>query len=793
MSMEKRYYEARKLAADLEHSRAEAEAAERRAAVQRAVREGQEFVNAIRSRFERGRNAKVDKTSKEFALGFYDDKLHRGRVQTHDRMKVLQIIRDVNPDASLALWNFLRLSNQGHEVEVKGSGDKIDQKATDYINKELAPRVGKLYGGGMDMLVNVLNISTFTSGANALEVELNDQLNDVVDFHVVDPAILHFRRNRQTDVVELCVTKDDGEVKVLNEEQVFYSPLDPDVGDPYGRSPILPTLHAIFFQIEVLRDLKAVMHHQGHARFDITMMTENMKKNMPEHITNAGPAAIEAFINKVCDGIEDGFSELDPDDNLIHTDDVDIDMVGGNGTAAMDISSVMAVIDRQVTASLKSLPVLLGRNESTSETHATIQWEIYKAGIRSMQNATKRTMEKAYNLALRVRGIQGKVTVTFEELSVRDRLKDAQAENMEIMNEIEKVNQGWIKNDDASIAITGTKAVDDPKPPPAPIIQQPPPPNPEDGEDFPNQQAEAKAAIRSLNNKTEPDPYIAEIPTDWAEEAAIFCTEQIPNVEDELANELDKIIALVEAAGMPPSDVLVDANTLRLKYAGRPTAVKPAPPDLFSFWVKSIVLNDGFFSQQLNLFTDLLAGIVRGAATISGVSTLLELGTGTQFNTKDRALLQYITTQSERSASLIRGESDKRVIQSLWDVVYEGDYTIPKATERLQQDYGFSKKRAKVIARTEIIGASHKGQYVADTQSGIVIAKTWQSALDGKTREAHVKADQQTVAFDQPFKVKGEYLLHPSDQSLGASPGNVIQCRCWYSRILQGEKWEPSP
>lgn len=792
MSIEKRYYEARKEAADLDHARIEAEAAKRRVATQQAIREGQEFVNAIRSRFERGRNAKTENINKNFGLGFYDDTLHRNRAQTRERMDVLKIIRDVNPDASLALWNFLRLSNQGHEVECFSSSGKLDQKATDYINNEVAPRVGKLYGGGMDMLVNVLNLSTFTSGANAMEVELNDQLNDVVDFHVIDPGILHFRRNRQTDVVELCVKRDDGEIKVLNTEQVFYSPLDPDVGDPHGRSPILPTLHAIFFQIEVLSDLRAVVHHQGHARFDIKMMTENMKKNMPEHITQQGPAAIEAFINTVCDGIEDGFSELDPDDNLIHTDDVEIDMVGGK-SGSIDITSLMSVIDRQVTASLKSLPVLLGRNESTSETHATIQWEIYKAGIRSMQNATKRTIEKAYKVALRVRGIQAKVTVTFNELSVRDRLKDAQAENMEIMNEIEKVNQGWIKNDDASIAITGSKAVDDPNPPPAPIIQQPPLPNPEDDEDFPKQQAEAKAATRSLINKSKPDPYIAEIPTDWAEEAAIYCTDTIPDVETELENELAKIVDLVEAAGMPPSDLLVEAKTLRMKYAGRPVAVKPEPPDLFSNWVKVIVLGDGFFSQQLNLFTDLLAGIVRGAATISGVSTLLELATGTQFNTKDRALLQYITTQSERSASLIRGESDKRVIQSLWDVVYEGDYTIPKATERLQQDYGFSKKRAKVIARTEIIGASHKGQFIADRQSGIVIAKTWNSALDGKTREPHVKADQQTVAFDEPFKVKGEYLLHPSDQSLGASPGNVIQCRCWYSRILQGEKWEPSP
>jgi len=56
--------------------------------------------------------------------------------------------------------------------------------------------------------------------------------------------------------------------------------------------------------------------------------------------------------------------------------------------------------------------------------------------------------------------------------------------------------------------------------------------------------------------------------------------------------------------------------------------------------------------------------------------------------------------------------------------------------------------------------------------------KTWVAILDGKTRPAHVAADGQTVPYNQPYTVGGEKLRFPRDTSLGASLGNVANCRC---------------
>lgn len=54
--------------------------------------------------------------------------------------------------------------------------------------------------------------------------------------------------------------------------------------------------------------------------------------------------------------------------------------------------------------------------------------------------------------------------------------------------------------------------------------------------------------------------------------------------------------------------------------------------------------------------------------------------------------------------------------------------------------------------------------------------KTWVAILDERTRPWHEEADGQTVPIDQPFIVHGEELMMPRDDSLGASPDNIINC-----------------
>jgi hypothetical protein len=737
----------------------------------RAQRQVKKYFTGLRqsvgSHLESGKQT-LDRWERQFA--WYDGVIKRNKLRSKNVMDTLSLIRDINPDASLAIWNFLRLSNQGHELECLKPTGTNDKQGLDYLNS-LAMRVGRLYKGGADQLINVLNLTGYTQGAIALEVELNESLTDVVDFHAVDPSTLDFRKNKETGVLELVQKQLDGTYKVLNEEQVFYYPIDPDIGDPYGRSPILPVLQIVFFQVEVLKDLKAVAHHQGHARFDISIMEEAILKNIPPSISAQGEVAVREFVMKYINDIEKKFKSLKPDDNFIHPDSVKVEMTGGTNGKSMDVTKIIDVINQQVVSSLKQLPILLGRNEGSTETHGTIQWQIYVSGIESIQRGTKRILERAYNLALQIQGKQSRARLTFNKLRTTDRQAEATAEKTETETKILQVQQGWIDNNEAANDMVGHDAVAEPQPVSiAPALGR-------------SRRMQVKRTPKTRANDTEEDDFVSAINESWASDVAKLTTKATNAFHDLLQSQLRAYKKRLKAADSPPTRVLLSVERLRsINIRGS----KPEPSKDFEEWVRVNILQDS--SEQMELWDSEGRDWIEQAIQISGEATLGELNTEIEFNAKDENLLSWLTEWSKRQPELIQGTTDEDVIMTLWDIVYEGEYTIDKAASALEEAYGFSIGRSRVIARTEMISAGRCGQYSADLQSGMVIGKTWQSTHDSNTRHAHAAADGQTVKFDDPFIVDGEELMFPGDSSQGASAKNVIQCRCFYTRILKGEE-----
>lgn len=64
--------------------------------------------------------------------------------------------------------------------------------------------------------------------------------------------------------------------------------------------------------------------------------------------------------------------------------------------------------------------------------------------------------------------------------------------------------------------------------------------------------------------------------------------------------------------------------------------------------------------------------------------------------------------------------------------------------------------------------------------------KRWDTQGDDRVRPGHVFADSQVQDTGDPFEVAGELLRYPGDTELGASVGNIINCRCsaFYSAQL---------
>ena len=93
--------------------------------------------------------------------------------------------------------------------------------------------------------------------------------------------------------------------------------------------------------------------------------------------------------------------------------------------------------------------------------------------------------------------------------------------------------------------------------------------------------------------------------------------------------------------------------------------------------------------------------------------------------------------------------------------------------------------RAARIVRTETHGAANKATHSAVKSTGYSQKKIWRATLDDRVRGArskdrfnHLYANKQVQSMNDFFIVSRQKLMYPGDHSLGASAGNVVNCRC---------------
>lgn len=162
----------------------------------------------------------------------------------------------------------------------------------------------------------------------------------------------------------------------------------------------------------------------------------------------------------------------------------------------------------------------------------------------------------------------------------------------------------------------------------------------------------------------------------------------------------------------------------------------------------------------------------------------------TQISYFDKLLSDYVgefggdklKTISETSLN----EALKIVKTSLADGVALGQSidTIASQIESIFKGQGYKNSlyMATRVARTEIIGASNRGQLIGAQNTGLEMNKQWVSRIDSATRTFakssfdHAGAHGETVGLYDMFKRTGENMQHPGD--INASVGNIVNCRC---------------
>lgn len=390
--------------------------------------------------------------------------LDERRFSTMSVSDMIDAFIDAHPDVSFAVWNFLRMGNSGYTIRVSklGSGKPYTQgeKAIKELFDRLEiPSMEQFERSrSINKVINQLLLSTVTRGAAALELVLTSGMNDVAFFAPVDPATIDFK------------LEGDRFIPYQNEEisldipTFFYEGLDEVIDDPYGRSPLISALTMVLFQLQILNDLKAVVHNQGYPRYDISIIEEVLLNRMPIAIRN-NEEKKQKWLNERLQEIIEMYNDLEPDDAFVHYNSVEVGMTGAgkSGGINIDPERLMQAVDSLVMSGLKTLSTILGRRSTgNTESFAKIETKLYLKGVEAIQDVVGTVMSRALTFYLNLTGKQGVVEFTFNSAEIRTELEKAQFEQIALMNYAYMRDQGWIDQEEAAMRAVGHAPVTEP-------------------------------------------------------------------------------------------------------------------------------------------------------------------------------------------------------------------------------------------------------------------------------------------------------------------------------------------
>jgi hypothetical protein len=108
-----------------------------------------------------------------------------------------------------------------------------------------------------------------------------------------------------------------------------------------------------------------------------------------------------------------------------------------------------------VIQALDETPTMMGV-EGASFNFGSVAWAVRAQGLEDLRDDVLQLLKMAGDLHLRLLGLPLETAIEVEPIRTTDKLVDAQAETVEIGNQLTLVDRGYITDETASVTLTGT-------------------------------------------------------------------------------------------------------------------------------------------------------------------------------------------------------------------------------------------------------------------------------------------------------------------------------------------------
>lgn len=382
-----------------------------------------------------------------------------------NKFKAIEIIIDETPDGKQAYNTYLRLANQGINIELYNRNTGRRVKRYDTECRDFCAKLGINNSEGLDGMIDQLHGSSVARGGMACEVIVNSDATDIEDVLLVDPAtFVEYKYIENEHRYAIFQSRDDFNKVDLYEGNFFFVPHQPKAGRPDGTLQFLPAVITMTQFYQLFADSMRILNRIGYPRYLTTIDIEALLASVPASMKSTLEQQ-NKLMQQAFDMTEQNLREIGKDSDIVTSSTNKVEVIGGgvNGSG-IDVRAWFEVLEPLIVNSFTMTPVLMGRLTSGSYSLGTVEFKIVTDTVDSMRRGSKRILEDIINLWARVRGYPVYAVVTHNPINWEVQKEKLEVELMRMQKARRAEEYGWITHDIAAIDGIGAEKAESKNP-----------------------------------------------------------------------------------------------------------------------------------------------------------------------------------------------------------------------------------------------------------------------------------------------------------------------------------------
>lgn len=366
-------------------------------------------------------------------------------IDAHEaRIRLYRFLRDHVPALNAAVWTWVRMAAGRLKYTIRDkTGTQIASERVDAVVENLSRRLYdnryQKFAGIDALLVEFFN-TLFSDGSVCGELLVDPSGTGVERFYFIDPSTIRFKLDRSGDW-EMFQQVEEKKIDLLQPSTYFYG-LDANSVEPWGKSLLSAVPFAARVEQALVTDMHKSMHNAGYHRIHV-------KVKPPERLPGEDHEAYVSRANEYFDETVGMMRDIEPEDNPITWDDVQIEYIGPASKISASSSWYInhkAVIE-EICAGTHLAPFMLGYSYGSTQSWAEFNFELLQRQLRTIQNAAIRFLQWITEVEFALKGIDVECRWEFEDAINIGVLDKRRAESILVDNVLKKLDAGLITMD----------------------------------------------------------------------------------------------------------------------------------------------------------------------------------------------------------------------------------------------------------------------------------------------------------------------------------------------------------